>query len=183
MNPEEIIAHRLHRVRKERGLSLEQAARLCAVSKPMLSQIERGQSVPTITSLWKIATGFRLPLSWFLEEEKPAFQVVDFDTVPLADEGEKMQARVLFPYNPQERSELFLIDFAPGCHHVSKAHAPGVVEYILVQKGQLEMQVGEEVMVLTEQKALRFQADVFHAYANRSDRPCRVFNIIYYPEK
>lgn len=60
----------LRKIRAERGLTLEEAAALCGVSKPMLSQIERGKSVPTITTLWKIATGLKVPLSAFLNQKR-----------------------------------------------------------------------------------------------------------------
>ena len=51
------IAHHLQSVRKARGLSLDKTAQLTGVSKAMLGQIERGESSPTIATLWKIATG------------------------------------------------------------------------------------------------------------------------------
>jgi len=50
------IAQHLQSVRKARGLSLDKTAQLTGVSKAMLGQIERGESSPTIATLWKIAT-------------------------------------------------------------------------------------------------------------------------------
>ena len=62
------IGEKLKSIRMTRTLSLDDAAALAGVSKPKLGQIERGQSVPTVTTLWKIATGLKTPLSTFLEE-------------------------------------------------------------------------------------------------------------------
>ena len=62
------IGEKLKSIRMARTLSLDDTAALTGVSKPMLGQIERGQSVPTVTTLWKIATGLKTPLSAFLEE-------------------------------------------------------------------------------------------------------------------
>ncbi len=59
------IGEKLKSIRMARALSLDDAAALTGVSKPMLGQIERGQSVPTVTTLWKIATGLKTPLSAF----------------------------------------------------------------------------------------------------------------------
>ncbi len=61
------IGEKLKSIRMARTLSLDDTAVLTGVSKPMLGQIERGQSVPTVTTLWKIATGLKTPLSAFLE--------------------------------------------------------------------------------------------------------------------
>ncbi len=48
------IGEKLKSIRMARTLSLDDTAVLTGVSKPMLGQIERGQSVPTVTTLWKI---------------------------------------------------------------------------------------------------------------------------------
>lgn len=60
------IGEKLKSIRMARTLSLDDTAALTGVSKPMLGQIERGQSIPTVTTLWKIATGLkhRCPFSW-----------------------------------------------------------------------------------------------------------------------
>lgn len=64
------IGKHLKNIRQNRELSLDEAAEMTGVSKPMLGQIERGQSSPTITTLWKIATGLKVPLSSFLQETR-----------------------------------------------------------------------------------------------------------------
>ena len=43
------IGKKLKSIRMARTLSLDDTAALTGVSKPMLGQIERGQSVPTVT--------------------------------------------------------------------------------------------------------------------------------------
>ena len=60
---EDIIGANLRKIRNAAGLSLSKAADLTGVSKAMLGQIERGESSPTIATLWKIAKGFHLPLT------------------------------------------------------------------------------------------------------------------------
>ena len=47
------IGRELKSLRQSRGLTLDELAALTGVSKPMLGQIERGQSSPTINTLWK----------------------------------------------------------------------------------------------------------------------------------
>ena len=60
MQLNEIIAMNLKRLRAERGLSLGKLSELSGVSKVMLSQIEKGESSPTINTLWKIANGLQV---------------------------------------------------------------------------------------------------------------------------
>ena len=128
-SPASIIGERLKEIRTNRKLSLDEAARLTEVSKPMLGQIERGQSIPTITTLWKIATGLKVPLSSFLEDR----------------------------------------------------HNQGVEEYVFVLKGKLQLVLNGKELVVGEKQAIRFRADIPHAYHNPFSEKCAVYNTIFYP--
>ena len=75
------IGEKLKEIRTRKKLSLDEVAHLTEVSKPMLGQIERGQSIPTITTLWKIATGLKTPLSSFLEDRQVEYSIVTIDEI------------------------------------------------------------------------------------------------------
>lgn len=181
-NPVTLIGTRLKAIRKKRSLSLEQTAELCGISKPMLSQIERGKSVPTITTLWKIATGLKVPFSSFLQEDRPVYTLVSPGRMePVLEEEGTMRAWPLFAYDPQKNCEIFQIELDPGCLHESKAHEAGVEEYIFVQEGDFELLLQEEKIPLKAQEAIRFQADRFHGYRNPGKTLCRLYNVIFYP--
>ena len=62
-----IIGNKLKDIRNKRNLSLDEVAKLTGVSKAMLGQIERGQSNPTVSTLWKIATGLKVSFSLFID--------------------------------------------------------------------------------------------------------------------
>ena len=61
MDIDELIARRLAALRKERELTLAQLAERCAVSKAMISRIERNQSSPTASVLGRLASGLGSP--------------------------------------------------------------------------------------------------------------------------
>ncbi|PJJ26767.1 transcriptional regulator with XRE-family HTH domain [[Clostridium] celerecrescens 18A] len=177
-----IIVERMKAVRNSKQLSLDQAADITGISKAMLSQIERGQSMPTITTLWKISTGYKVPLTYFWEKEKSNYTKIDtLNTQPVYEEDEKMRTFPLFPYNPAQSFEMLYIEFEPGCVHQSARHMDGVEEYIFVRKGQLEMRLNQDETVLTEAQCFRFKADVPHCYINSSKETCCILNIIFYP--
>lgn len=69
-NLNSIIGSKLKEIRNKRELSLDEAAKLTGVSKAMLGQIERGQSNPTVSTLWKISTGLKVSFSFFIDEEQ-----------------------------------------------------------------------------------------------------------------
>ncbi|MBD8836841.1 MULTISPECIES: helix-turn-helix domain-containing protein [Paenibacillus] len=176
------IGERLKEIRATRNLTLEDVSKLTDVSKPMLGQIERGQSSPTITTLWKIAVGLKVPLSLLLEELEDECSVVDTRSKDAIIENDgKMRAFPVFPFDPTRNVEIFYIEFDPGCHHPSERHLDGVEEYVFVVQGMLEMVVNKKKIVLKENQALRFRANVFHSYNNLYQEPCIIYNMIFYP--
>lgn len=65
----EVVKENLKLIRHTKGFSLDKLASRCGVSRAMLSQIEQGKSVPTISVLWKIANGLNVPFSELLKEK------------------------------------------------------------------------------------------------------------------
>ena len=176
-----VIGERLKDIRSSRNLSLDGTAKITGVSKPMLGQIERGQSIPTITTLWKIATGLKIPISSFLEEPQPEYTVVDLKHADIISENcGRMRAYSLFPYDPIRSVEIFRIDFDAGCRHKSDKHNEGVEEYILVQSGKLQLVLNGKEIIVGEKQAIRFRADITHEYNNTFDEQCTIYNIIFY---
>lgn len=171
----------LKNVRQNRELSLDEAAEMTGVSKPMLGQIERGQSTPTITTLWKIATGLKVPLSSFLQEEKTKYSVVTISKQnEISAEEDAMRAYTLFPYDPIRNFEAFYIEFDAGCIHTSDKHNDNVEETVYVISGRLDMVINSEKVSLSEKQAIRFSANVTHSYQNNYDELCCIYNTIFY---
>ena len=182
--PTSNIGERLRRTRTAMDISLDEASRRTGVSKPMLGQIERGQSVPTITTLWKIATGLKTPLSSFLEEPQSDYAVVDIhENAPVTAADGRMRAYSMFPFDPIRSMEMFFIEFDPDCHHVSEKHNDGVEEYLMVLSGKLELIINDEKISVGKDQAIRFRADIPHEYHNPFPQPCTVYNVIFYPNR
>src|SRR3954454_19591499 len=65
-SPDHSIVPRLHALRDAMGLSLRELAERTGVSAPMLSQVERGETSPTLSVAGRIASGLELSLSQLL---------------------------------------------------------------------------------------------------------------------
>src|ERR1700726_992456 len=61
-----VIGARVKALRESSGLSLRDLAARSGVSAPMLSQVERGETSPTLTVASRIAAGLELRLSQLL---------------------------------------------------------------------------------------------------------------------
>src|SRR5580698_6264851 len=71
-----MVGRKLHGLRLQRELTLEQLARLSGVSRAMLWQIEQARSAPTITVLARVAEALGMPVGAFLDAAVPAVAVV-----------------------------------------------------------------------------------------------------------
>ena len=176
------IGERLKEIRNTRQLTLDDVAELTGVSKPMLGQIERGQSSPTINILWKISTGLKIPLSFFCKQEEAEYMVARLDgKSAITEENGGMRAYPLFPFDPMRNVEVFYIEFDAGVRHNSFPHVTGVEEYVFMVHGTLKIVIGRKEVVLQEKQSIRFGADISHAYHNVSDKACAAYNVIFYP--
>ena len=68
-----LFSANLKRLRETRRMSLDEVSRLSGVSKSMLGQIERGEVNPTISTVWKIASGLKVPYSQLLSRPQSSF--------------------------------------------------------------------------------------------------------------
>jgi transcriptional regulator with XRE-family HTH domain len=177
------VGKNLQAIRKSRGLSLDAAAELTGVSKAMLGQIERGDSNPTISVLWRIVNGLRISFTALIDDVEPEVTVVTPDNVePFMEEDGAYRAYPLFPYNPRTKFESYLVEMDPGCTHASEAHNDGVEEYIFVQKGALELTVGEETHKAEAGDSMHFAANREHSYRNAGKETVRFYTVIFYAD-
>lgn len=182
--PNQYLPAALRALRQARGWSLDKAAAETGVSKAMLGQIERGESSPTIATLWKIATGFHTSLSSFLEPLPPVTgQGVVFrnaDALRQQPGPDGMLVAPLYPFDPRFGFELFELTLLPGYERQSDAHVNGVTETVVVVRGAMEVLVEGEWKPLVAGDAVRFPADRPHGYRNRNDVPAVFHNLIHY---
>ncbi|KGA97372.1 XRE family transcriptional regulator [Alkalihalobacillus alcalophilus ATCC 27647 = CGMCC 1.3604] len=179
----QMIGSRLRKIRHLKELSLEELADLTGVSKPMLGKIERGESNPTVTTLWKIAKGINIPFSFFIEEEQADVTIVRRESVKsLSDQRGGYDVYPLFPKQSFKPFEIYSVLIKSGCVHVAEGHTKGVEEYIVVEKGEIKVTVLKNEYVLKAGDALHFKAETEHVYENISGvEDCQMTMVIYYP--
>jgi transcriptional regulator with XRE-family HTH domain len=185
-DPKIHLSATLKSVRKQQSLSLDQAAQKTGVSKAMLGQIERGESSPTLATLWKIATGLEVSLSSFIE---PVPENARETIVRTAEDMRQnlgvpgtpaMHVAPLFPYDPHFGYEYMDLILEPGYDRVSEPHEAGVTEIMTVLDGQFDVYCDGQVHSLTAGQSIRFAGDAEHRYHNPHAEPCRIINLIHY---
>lgn len=176
------LANRLKDTRKAKGLSLEAMAKLSGVSRSMLSQIERGESSPTVATLWNLTRALQVDFAGLLDEddaEGTIKEIMRARRTPTIDStGEGCRIRILSPPDQAGRLEVYEIRFAMNGALLSEPHRQGCVEHLTVLEGALNVTAGDEAAELNQDDTIRYAADRNHAI-RAVDGPAKALLIVH----
>jgi XRE family transcriptional regulator, regulator of sulfur utilization len=148
------LGERIKWARRERGLSLSALARLVGLSKGFLSQIEAGQSSPSLSSLQKLADGLDLPIASLIDKEAPTPT-----RVPRVIRARRVRApgQLLSPALDFGASQGILLTIARGQHVVGALDDVADSEAsCLVVAGHLELTLDGHAQQLSVGEMLAF---------------------------
>lgn len=160
------LAQSLRSTRTEQGLSLDAVSRMSGVSRSMVSQIERGESSPTVATLWNLTQALGVDFAGLIDAQAgpPQISFLASDTAPtIAGHGPGCTIRILSPPEEAGRQEVYELIFDAEGALVSEAHAPGTREHLTVIDGALSVRSGDAVQALRSGDTARYAADCAHA--------------------
>jgi len=177
-----VFAKNLKAIREKEKLSLEKVSQLCGVSKTMIGQIERGESSPTLTTIWKIANGLKVSFTTLINQPQPETEVILLEDVQVL-KGDKGRYRVYpyFPFQEKSRFEIYTVEIDQQGKLNAEAHRDGTEEFITVFDGELALTINDKQYTLKTGDSIRFKADRPHSYFNPSQSLTRLSMTIYYP--
>jgi transcriptional regulator with XRE-family HTH domain len=170
-----VIGARVKALREASGLSLRELAARSGVSAPMLSQVERGETSPTLTVAARIAAGLELRLSQLLRlDEGGAVTVVRASQRRSGGNPRRgHRIEVLTAPVPGQRAELSRHTLAPagvtGAADDPPMHEPGSRETALVERGSVVLVCDGQRHELGEGDCVTFDADLPHHFENPTD--------------
>lgn len=175
------LANRLKDERAAKGLSLDALAKLSGVSRSMLSQIERGESSPTVASLWNLTRALNVDFSTLLDQESepvsPIREIVHAEQTPvIRDRSSGCEIRILSAPDDVGGTEVYDIRFTAGAALESAAHKNGCIEHLTVLEGRLEVTSDGDMAAVKTGDTIRYSADVKHAI--RAESPARALLIV-----
>src|SRR6476469_2630196 len=135
-----VVCQRVKALREAIQLSLRDLAERSGVSAPMLSQVERGETSPTLSVAARIARGLDLTLSQLLRLDEAAHVVIVTKDQrrqgPSKAKGHRYE--MVTPPLPGQRVMLSVHTLDPGAstggEGDSPIHEPGSRETLLVEK-------------------------------------------------
>ncbi len=163
-------------------LSLRDLAGRSGVSAPMLSQVERGETSPTLTVAERIAAGLGLRLSQLLRlDEDGAVSIVRArERRSGGRAGHRYE--ILTPPLPGLRAEVSRHELAPGAVTGTPGdppmHEPGSRETALVESGTAELVCDGERHRLGAGDCVTFDADLPHHFENPGSQPTLLLAVV-----
>jgi transcriptional regulator with XRE-family HTH domain len=176
------LGPRVRALREAMDLSLRDLADRSGVSAPMLSQVERGETSPTLAVAGRIAAGLDLRLSQLLRLDEGGSV-----TVVRAGEGRTggrkgHRYEVLSPALPGQRAELSRHTLEPGAATGGPGdppmHEPGSRETAVVEAGAVVLVCDGERHDLGAGDAVTFDADLPHHFENPGDAPASLLAVV-----
>jgi transcriptional regulator with XRE-family HTH domain len=176
------VGERVRALREAMGLSLRDLAERSGVSAPMLSQVERQETSPTIAVAAKIAAGLELSLSQLLRLDEGEHVAITRSGERRRYERGGHRFEELTPPLPGQRADVSLHTLRPGAATGGgddpPIHEPGSRETAVVLTGTLVLVVDGSRHELRSGDSVTFDADLPHHFENEGEEPTRFLAVI-----
>ena len=176
------VGTRVKALREAMGLSLRDLSERSGVSAPMLSQVERGETSPTLQVAGRIAGGLELTLSQLLRLDEDGVVSIVRPPDRRAGGADGHDYEILSPPLPGQRAELSRHVLAPGARTGASGdppmHEPGARETALVQAGAVTLVVDGARHELQEGDCVTFDADLPHHFENPTPKEAALLAVV-----
>ena len=175
-DPENTLGERLRQHRKQLKLSMKEVAEAVGLSIGFISQVERGLTSPSLTSLSSIANFLGTDVSHFLSQPKsksPITRNQERDIYTLSNKG--LQYERLSDSFPGNTLNSVIIHEMPGHRTESISHEGEEFFYIL--EGAITVFIEGRVSILETGDSIHFDSSRSHSVWNHTDRPTTLLHV------
>jgi XRE family transcriptional regulator, regulator of sulfur utilization len=176
------VGTRVRALREAMDLSLRDLAHRSGVSAPMLSQVERGETSPTLAVASRIAAGLELTLSQLLRLDEDRHVVVIRRGHGRKRRRAGHRVEELTPPLPGQRADVSLHRLDPGAVTSGPGdppiHEPGSRETAVMLEGTATLVVDGQGHELRTGDSVTFDADLAHHFENNSADPAELLAVV-----
>jgi transcriptional regulator with XRE-family HTH domain len=198
-DPALAIGERLAEHRNRRGVKVSALARQIGVSPSLISQIERGQSRPSVSTLFALAEALEVPVDAFFRNGEATLQAPAPAVPPRSDEAPRVRGQDRYVVRRADRAgidieggvrwerltptpldevEFMELIYAPGAESNASLYRHPGFEMVLVLSGRLVIHVGFERYELGPGDSMAFPSTQPHRYVNPGDETARAVTAI-----
>jgi XRE family transcriptional regulator, regulator of sulfur utilization len=159
----------IQRLRKAYNLSLGELSEQSGVAKSIISQIERNETNPTISTVMRLSRALDTTIDEVLRGEASSLFIEHQQKsgVPVLESQDGLcRLAIAGPLNLVESFQWYDFHAKPNGVLESSPHPPGTVEHLYVVTGELEITTGGETQTARTGETLRYRADIPHKIVN-----------------
>lgn len=175
-----LIGRRVRDIRRGMGMTVEELARRAGVSVGNISQLERGQGNPSLSTLSGLADGVGVHVTALLREESgeraPVVRASERLPLPLPEDPEGLVRELLTPSLDTPMQVIRTVMPARTSHEARPFRHLGT-ESVHVLSGQLVVGIGEEVHELVAGDTITYDCTHGHWWKNPYDEPAELIGI------
>lgn len=178
-----MLGTNIREYRKKQKLTIKELADRTGLSIGYISQVERGETEPSLSSLRKIAGEFDVPVYVLLDDHKndASLTIRREERMTAHVKKNSVEYEFLTPIPSQRFSPKALMVKATFEPHSRDSKLPIVhhsEETLLVLEGTLTVAVGDETIVLREGDTTIIREDIPHTCINDGDEYAVVLSVI-----
>ncbi|MBF0453464.1 MAG: helix-turn-helix transcriptional regulator [Magnetococcales bacterium] len=161
-----LVGTRIRSIRAQRKLTQQQLADLAGIPRPTLATVERDDSNPSLSVVFKVANAFGMTLDQLVESSHRKVRVYRANKMRQITSGDgDYHATTITP------SQLFHINqleffLQVGGIYEGKPHPPGSEEHLYILQGEISLDVSQETIHLSKGDYACFLGNVRHVYRN-----------------
>ena len=172
----QVIAKRVHELRTANDLTMAKLAQMTGVTRSMISQLEKGDTLPSLQTLNRISTALGISINDFFNEVKSGTK--ENNIIVRADQHKKLilpGSNIIYNLlSPSEENttEFVLVEIPGGETEAAFSH-PGK-EYFYVIEGEIIMSIGGVSYTLYSQDSGCFDSSAEHYLRNETAQTAKL---------
>ncbi len=169
------IGYKIRELRLENGLTQEELANRCELTKGFISQIENNLTSPSIKTLGDIleVLGTSFPEFFQDESEEDAYVFTEEDFYIKVNDELQHSIKWIVPNAQKYEMEPIILEIEPGgTSMIDEPHAGE--EFGFVLKGNITLKVGKKRYQCSEGNAFYYMANKQHYIENNSKEAAKI---------
>lgn len=168
-DPSPALGKTIQRLRKAYNMSLGELSEQSGVAKSIISQIERNETNPTLSTVYRLSKALDTTIDEVLKADGTQIFLEHQlkSGIPILESQDGLcRLAIAGPLNLVDQIQWYDFVAKPKGILESDPHPPGTVEHLYLLKGEIEVTSGEETRRVKPGEALRFRGDLPHRIVN-----------------
>jgi transcriptional regulator with XRE-family HTH domain len=168
-DPTPSLGKTIQRLRKAYNMSLGDLSEQSGVAKSIISQIERNETNPTLSTVYRLSRALDTTIDEVLRTEgQPVFIEHQMKSgVPMLESQDGLcRLAIAGPLNLVEQVQWYDFRAKPSGILESDPHPQGTVEHLYMLAGEIEVTSGDQTQRAKTGETLRFRGDLPHRIVN-----------------